>query len=132
MPLLIGANLLAHKASYIGFSNYWSLLCHIVKGNIRVSVSFHYFGIDWSLVSSFVNYSSHAKPLVTLLATGLYQIYTCNIGIYLLFSGPRPYLASGILSKGQVFHAQTAIFYWINSATSLIYWPTRPLYWSRR
>jgi hypothetical protein len=56
----------------------------------------------------------------------LYQIYTCNIGIYLLFSGPRPYLASGILSKGQVFHAQTAIFYWINSATSLIYWPTRP------
>ena len=32
MPLLIGANLLAHKA--------------FVKGNIRVSVSFHYFGID--------------------------------------------------------------------------------------
>jgi hypothetical protein len=45
---------LAHLALHsIRFSNYWSTSCHIVKGNIRVSVSFHYFGIDWLVFSSF-------------------------------------------------------------------------------
>jgi len=64
-----------------------------------------------------------------------------EITLFFSFKWHLYYTGWLMIAIGPICHAnsdlsgvkgKTAIFYWLNSATSLIYWPTRPLYWSRK